>query len=66
MKSSTAARLGGLATILGGLLFVWFGFVFYVYTHGSTGTDRMGTLFGLDGTDYGRMGWPGRRCCSWV
>lgn len=55
MKSSTLARLSGLAMALGGLLFVGFGFVFYVYTHGSTSTDRRGTLFGLDGTDYGRM-----------
>ncbi len=55
MKSSTVARLGALATALGGLLFIGSALVFYVFTHGSTGTDRYGTLFGLDGTDYGRM-----------
>lgn len=46
--------------ILGGLLFVAFGLVFFVFTHGSTGVDRRGTLIGLDGTDYCRMqvAWP--------
>ena len=60
MKSSTLARLGGLATVLGGMLWVGGALVFFVYTHGTTGADRMGTLVGLDGTDYGRMGvaWP--------
>ncbi len=60
MKSSSLARLSGLATALGGLLFVGFGLVFFVFTHGTTSTDRRGTLFGLDGTDYCRMqvAWP--------
>ncbi len=60
MKSSPLARSGGFATVLGGLLWLGGALVFYVFTHGSTGTDRLGTLAGLDGTDYGRMGvaWP--------
>ncbi len=60
MKSSRLARLSGLATALGGLLFVGSGLVFFVFTHGTTSADRQGTLFGLDGTDYCRMqvAWP--------
>ena len=60
MPSLNFVRWGALAMILGGLLFVVFGLVHFVFTHGSTGVDRHCTLFGLDGTDYCRMQvtWP--------
>jgi hypothetical protein len=49
-----------VAMILGGVLFVLFALVHFVFTHGSTAVDRHGTLFGFDGTDYCRMqvAWP--------
>jgi hypothetical protein len=47
--------------MLGGLLFVAFGVVFFVFMHGSTGVDRRCTLIGLDGTDVSRAGVSGHK-----
>ena len=60
MNSSRLTRLGGLATVLGAALFVFFGYVFFVHTHGTTPVNRQGRLFGIGGTGYCRMqiAWP--------
>lgn len=58
--STAPVRLGGLSLAFGGVLFAFFGIVFFRYTHGPTGSDQEGALFGLGGTAYGRMEvlWP--------
>ncbi len=42
------------------MLFVGFGLVTFLFTHGTTRQDQMGTLLGLEGTAYGRLQvvWP--------
>lgn len=45
---------------MAGILFVLFGMFYWVFTHGSGGTGRGDTLFGLDYGEFGRLQvtWP--------
>ena len=54
------SRWSGLATMLGGFLYVALNVIYFVFTHGSDQSPRNGTLLGLDATDYCRMEptWP--------
>ena len=58
--SSRLLQWGGLAAMLGGLLYATLNVIYFVFTHRSGQSPRNGTLFGLDATDYCRVEpiWP--------
>jgi hypothetical protein len=60
VTSSSRTRACGVAAVMAALLFVLAGLFYYVFTHGSGGTGRGDTLFGLDYGEFGRMQflWP--------
>jgi hypothetical protein len=59
-SSGLLVRWSGLATMLGGLLYIALNVIYFVFTHGSTQSARKGILFGLGAADYGRLDviWP--------
>src|ERR687894_1831036 len=59
-SSGLLVRWSGLATMVGGFLYVALNVIYFVFTHGSGESPRDGTLLGFDATDYCRMEpiWP--------
>src|SRR5918998_2498603 len=47
-------RLGGLAAILGGVLWILF-YTGHTFTHGSTQSPRNATILGLESLDFNRL-----------